>query len=348
MLDPELVDTARFEDIIALMVQEQFYWNKSEEYILYPKPDEQGDMEDQLALVWIHSTDSTRRKYLKDSRGLIQNVTLVSDDDNRLMLKTGEILPSGLGVIARSLSWETQTVQRKVLPSWYNEHRYDDPWDIPSNIWITEWVQAEPVPPTVDLCSEDIQRLNHVIRAIESLDGQIKEPQPFRDGNQRARYPDQNFHNSFLRSAGNVQYSEESRIDPDQILTFILNNPILLVLILVLPGLYGGIHLGSSRRLFPSDLESLLWTIASIDIIVSMPVFLLISLIGLGISQRYLKYESIAHDSWATVYKFPTHVIFIGYGFSRGFLVVESFISLRELPIGAYWTPSWLQMIPHI
>src|SRR5690349_14919404 len=102
MLDPESVDTARFEDVIALMVQEQFYWNKSEEYILYPKPDEQSDIEDQLALVWMHSTDSTRRKYLKDNRGLVQNVTLVSDDDNRLMLKTGEILPSGLGVIARS------------------------------------------------------------------------------------------------------------------------------------------------------------------------------------------------------------------------------------------------------
>ena len=79
-----------------------------------------------------------------------------------------------------------------------------------------------------------------------------------------------------------------------------------------------------------------------------MPVFLLISVIGLGISQRYLKYESIAHESWATVYKFPTHVIFIGYGLSRGFLVIDSFISLRALPIGAYWTPSWLQMIPHI
>ncbi|KAJ4003986.1 hypothetical protein NW766_011842 [Fusarium irregulare] len=272
MLDPESVDTAKFEDIIALMVQEQFYWKKSEEYILYPTPPPgEGGMEEQLALVWMHSTDSTRRKYLKDGSGLVQNVTVVSDDGNRLMLKTGEILPSGLGVVARSTSWETQTVQRKVLPSWYDEHRYDDPWDIPDSIWVTEWVQAEPVPPTADLCAEDIQRLNHAIRAVERIDGQIQEPQPFRDGHQRARYPDQNFHNSFLRSAGNVQYSEESRIDPDQILTFIFNSPILLVLILVLPGLYGGIHLGSSRTTFPSDLEKLLWNIASIDIIVSMP-----------------------------------------------------------------------------
>ena len=323
MLDPESVNTAKFEDIIALMVREQFYWKKSEEYILYHKPlPGEGDMEEQLALVWIHSTDSTRRKYLKDSAGLVQNVALVDDDGNRLMLKTGEILPSGLGVIARSTSWETQTVQRKVLPSWYNEHRYDDPWDIPDGIWVTEWVQAEPVPPTADLCAEDIPRLNHVIRAVESLDGPVQEPQPFRDGHQRALYPDQNFHNSFLRSAGNVQYSEESRIDPDQILTLILNNPILPVPILVLPGFYGSIHLGSSKTTFPSDLEKVLWKIASIDIIVSMPGFLLISIIGLGISQRYLKYESIPHDSWATVCKYPTHVIFNRYGLSRGFLIL--------------------------
>ncbi|CZR32441.1 uncharacterized protein FPRO_02011 [Fusarium proliferatum ET1] len=350
LLDPDWVDTTKFEDIIALMVQEQFHWNKSDEFILYAKPpaDEDNDIQEQAALVWVHSTDTSRRKYLQDEQSLPQQINCVEDDGNRIMLKTGEVLPSGLGVVARSSSWETETIQRKVLPSWYDEHGYDDPWDIPDSIWITEWVEAEPVPPTVDLYPEDIQRWTHVIRAIENLDGQIQEPQPFRGSHQRARYQDQNFHNAFLRSAGNFQYSEESRVDPDQILSFIVDNPILLVLLLVLPGLYGGIHLGTAQVLFPTDLEKLLWKIASIDIIVSMPIFLLISVLGLGFSQRYLKYESITHDSWATFYKFPAHLIFLAYSLSRMFLVTESFISLRALPIGAYWTPSWLQMIPHV
>ncbi|RBR04369.1 hypothetical protein FVER53590_00109 [Fusarium verticillioides] len=350
LLDPDSVDTTKFEDIVALMVQEQFHWNKSDEFILYAKPlaDEHNDSQSQAALVWVHSTDTSRRKYFQDDQGLAQQINLIEDDGNRIMLKTGEVLPSGLGVVARSSSWETETIQRKVLPLWYNEHAYDDPWDIPDSIWVTEWVEAEPVPPTVDLYAEDIQRWNHVIRAIENLDGQIQEPQPFRDSHQRARYRDQNFHNAFLRSAGNLQYSEESRVDPDQILSFIIDNPILLVLLLVLPGLYGGIHLGTAQIPFPTDIEKLLWKIASIDIIVSMPIFLIISVLGLGFSQRYLKYESIAHDSWATLYKFPAHLIFLGYSLSRTFLVIESFISLRALPIGAYWTPSWLQMIPHV
>ncbi|KAF4965154.1 hypothetical protein FSARC_7021 [Fusarium sarcochroum] len=350
MLDPESVNSTKFEDIIALMVQEQFHSTKSEEYILYPKRRTNGRYfaEEQAALVWVHHTDTTQRKYLRNEHDSIKPIQWVEDDGIRIMLKTGEVLPSGLGVVARSATWETETIQRKILPEWYDEHSYDDPWDIPDSIWVTEWVEVEPVPPTVDLYAEDIQRWNHVIQAIEYLDGKVQQPEPFRHNHQRVRYSDQNFHNAFTRSAGNFQYSEESRIDPDQILTFIINSPILLVLLLVLPGLYGGIHLATSNLTFPTDIERLLWKIASIDIIVTMPIFLVLTFIGVGISSRYFVYESVAHDSWATFYKLPAHVFFFAYSISRIFLVIESFISLRALPIGTYWTPSWLQMLPHV
>ncbi|KAK3902098.1 hypothetical protein C8A05DRAFT_34225 [Staphylotrichum tortipilum] len=32
----------------------------------------------------------------------------------------------------------------------------------------------------------------------------------------------------------------------------------------------------------------------------------------------------------------------------RLYLVVEAFVSLRAVPIGVYWTPPWIQMIPHV
>jgi len=32
----------------------------------------------------------------------------------------------------------------------------------------------------------------------------------------------------------------------------------------------------------------------------------------------------------------------------RVFLVVEAFISIRELPIDAYKTPAWSQLLPHL
>ena len=41
-------------------------------------------------------------------------------------------------------------------------------------------------------------------------------------------------------------------------------------------------------------------------------------------------------------------VIFLCYGCCRIFLVVEAFISIRELPIDAYKTAAWTQLLPHL
>lgn len=41
----------------------------------------------------------------------------------------------------------------------------------------------------------------------------------------------------------------------------------------------------------------------------------------------------------------PFVLLFIG---ARGYIVVESFLSLRRSPIGVFLTPSWLQMLPHL
>lgn len=50
---------------------------------------------------------------------------------------------------------------------------------------------------------------------------------------------------------------------------------------------------------------------------------------------------------------FPLFVLIIvtwGMAFvlARAYVVVEACISLRQAPIGAFWVPSWLQMVPHI
>lgn len=33
--------------------------------------------------------------------------------------------------------------------------------------------------------------------------------------------------------------------------------------------------------------------------------------------------------------------------FARAFIVVEAFVSIRELPAAAYDTPTWTQVFPH-
>ena len=52
----------------------------------------------------------------------------------------------------------------------------------------------------------------------------------------------------------------------------------------------------------------------------------------------------------ASNYKFKAFIVvsLTLYAGARLFLVVESFLSLRGSPIGVYWAPSWLQMIPHV
>ncbi|KAK3936520.1 hypothetical protein QBC46DRAFT_419077 [Diplogelasinospora grovesii] len=39
---------------------------------------------------------------------------------------------------------------------------------------------------------------------------------------------------------------------------------------------------------------------------------------------------------------------FVSYMLARTYQIVESFVSLRSVPIGVFWTPSWIQMLPHI
>jgi hypothetical protein len=40
-------------------------------------------------------------------------------------------------------------------------------------------------------------------------------------------------------------------------------------------------------------------------------------------------------------------LVLVAYGCARLYIVIESFLSLRRVPIGVYYTPSWLQMVPH-
>lgn len=330
------------------MVQEQFHPWRSEEFIFYPKKTPEID-QDPPAFLWIHDSNPKQYKYLTDDEHNVRSIEWVNATDPHSFVKTGEALPCGLSVVARGATWEIERFQRRVLPSWFNDHNYNDPFDIPESVWVTEWVEAEPVPPTADLRNADILRWQRVIEAVEFLDGKISQPELFHRHHQQVRYPDQNFHDAFTRSAGNFQYTEDSPIDPDQVTMFIFRSPILLTLLLILPAAYGGLHLMAlGYYKFPTNVEQLLWKLSSIDIIATMPVFFILTGFGRFVSRRFMENESVTDNSWATCYKLPGHAMILAYGLSRAYIVVESFISLRAVPIGIYLIPPWVQMIPHI
>ncbi|KAK4158965.1 hypothetical protein QBC43DRAFT_305070 [Cladorrhinum sp. PSN259] len=121
---------------------------------------------------------------------------------------------------------------------------------------------------------------------------------------------------------------------------------LLQALALALPIMYGGVHLAAWGFEFPTAAEAMAWKVASIIIASAFPSYAtVVALVAFGISfslsDQHIK---VGKSTIITSLGILLFVITV----SRVFLVLESFISLRSVPIGVYWTPSWLQMIPHV
>ena len=131
---------------------------------------------------------------------------------------------------------------------------------------------------------------------------------------------------------------------------------------------YGGIHLTAWNFEFPSRIESIIWRSACFIMIGSSFALLAVrSYIELATNIVY--YASVAQDStirsflidWGIeqVLELPAffiEIVSVGFAFLLGlcyaaarlYLVVESFISLRHVPIGVYAAVPWVQNIPHV
>lgn len=132
----------------------------------------------------------------------------------------------------------------------------------------------------------------------------------------------------------------------------------ILALALMMPVIYGGIHLSAWNFEFPTVLENLLWKIAGIGIATTLPV---LYALGVGMETvlaivrktvQVVFCRDQLRSEWRGVAQrinsYMGYVAIIFYTLARAYIVVESFVSLRRVPIGVYWTPAWLQMIPHV
>ena len=104
-------------------------------------------------------------------------------------------------------------------------------------------------------------------------------------------------------------------------------------MLFVLPLAYGGIHLSAWNFEFPTAMESLLWKISGITIA---------SIFVVWVAIRFI----VPHDEDQDL---NLQIVFFGVSTAcRIYIVIEAYISLRAVPIGVYWTPAWIQMIPHV
>lgn len=122
---------------------------------------------------------------------------------------------------------------------------------------------------------------------------------------------------------------------------------LLFALMIVLSFTYGGLHLAAWGNHFPSSVEGLIWKVSC--------------LVMMGMLPRMMALWAVF---WMTIYVLKPSFgmrlavmratealslfLMTFYGLARIFVIVEAFISLRTQPIGVYWSPDWLQTVPHI
>jgi hypothetical protein len=117
-----------------------------------------------------------------------------------------------------------------------------------------------------------------------------------------------------------------------------------LVILCSLACIYGAVHLAAWQSHFPTVIERLLWRISGICIAGGLPLSLAFDYLENKISEldRRRRYTQAYQTpealkilgyvvAWGTII-----TIALAYFFARVFLVVESFIELRAVPIGVY------------
>lgn len=116
--------------------------------------------------------------------------------------------------------------------------------------------------------------------------------------------------------------------------------------------LYGGLHALAWNNFFPSTVEKWLWRSTAIYISFCGGLWVLLN----GIVSKLKKLNAFwehwmdGEKSWLSDVFLGSLVCLCGSAFilARAFIVVEAFVSIRELPVMAYDTPSWSQIWPHL
>jgi hypothetical protein len=115
---------------------------------------------------------------------------------------------------------------------------------------------------------------------------------------------------------------------------------------------YGAIHVAAWRYFFPTFTEQLLWHLSSIWVTSCAGFWLAIHLLAYFfpiIDQIWIDFNE-RRLGWFTTGIISLLCILCGVSFvgSRAYLMVEAFVSIREVPIKVYETPNWSQVFPHL
>ena len=120
---------------------------------------------------------------------------------------------------------------------------------------------------------------------------------------------------------------------------------------------YFGIHLAGWNFTFPTQIERLLWRIASLQLLGVLLFYLIFVTIGAFFYAQIARalFSKEATSMLDMTHCFPRwlllvcyYPIIVAYGLPRTYILLEAFVNLRALPLSAYTDVDWLNFIPHV
>ncbi|KAJ6783817.1 hypothetical protein PWT90_06123 [Aphanocladium album] len=115
---------------------------------------------------------------------------------------------------------------------------------------------------------------------------------------------------------------------------------------------YGAFHAAAWNEHFPSSTEKWLWRAAAAYIAFCGGFWVILN----SAVSKWARLNNFwekwmdGEKSWAETILLGALVVLCGSGFilARMYLVVEAFLSIRQLPVEAYQTPQWTDVFPHL
>ncbi|KAI5924203.1 hypothetical protein F4810DRAFT_149801 [Camillea tinctor] len=351
--DPEVSRADGLEYIISFMIQEQFYELQNMQLMVYPTWTAETARLYPKALS-TQVRDPSKFTYQILSDGQVAAVEFLDGGWGNMTLRPGQALRNGIGFIKRENHDEhhdpnpaTNTSQSEKL----RKSSTATGSDASGSASARSSTQADPDHDTLPIDFTDQQRWTWMTDFLTSRHGRTPTHPYLYHPYPGPRHPESHYHDAFTAQPGNLVSSSSSSPggrDMWDMLCYIQSHPLLLALLLVLPALYGGIHLCGWDFEFPSVAERACWRAACLFIVGAFPALLGFAHVCAAVDVWVLR-RGVAGLDWAARVRNAAWYGVLGmYACARVFIVVEAFASLRRVPIGVFWVPAWLDMVPHL
>ena len=114
---------------------------------------------------------------------------------------------------------------------------------------------------------------------------------------------------------------------------------------------YGGVHASAWNEHFPSIAEKWLWRTSALYIGFCGGLWIVLNWVTIRCKPVNEFWERWMDGEKGWISSMGLGILVVGCGgalcAARGYIVIEAFLSIRSLPVGAYETPDWTQVVPH-